>query len=871
MNNFDFFKTIISLKILGQILANLYLFQLKEYRFDRLKEHIFRVYKNLPKAFLYLTIFSPFKIPKLTLKILIFFISSLAFYIYLYFLLDRLLYATLIFSTPFLIIFISLIFYPFHKILELILLKATEKKIKKFQKENNLLVIGITGSFGKSTTKFFLHQLLSKKYQTITTPGSVNTPLGISLFFFKNLNKNHQICIVEMGAYRRGEIKELCQIVNPKIGIITGISNQHLALFGNQENIIKAKSELIFSLPKNGLAIINRKSPYLPMIPKEKNLKVEFYGDNNFLDFKTNLPEFLINNLLPAKIIAKKLGFKDEEIKKIITDLKAPPKTMNQVLGYAGSLIIDDSYNSNYYGVLSAFEYVKKFPQKKILIMPCLIELGKESEKIHQNLGKKIFEIFDLAIITTEDYFYHLKKDFWGSNKIQLIINPKVIIDKLKDNVNENTVILIEGRVNQLIREFLINKLPKDTIVIGVSPNLQKDDYLLAKKIFFQPQLNSKDNNINSLKKAIKDKFGFKYVFLTNSARSAFYLLLKSLELPKNTQIAVQGLNCNAVVNPILWAGLKPIFIDIDQSWNLDYKDLERHINSNLKGVVVQHSFGVPAKLEPIMALCKKNNLYLFEDLALSLGAKYNQKFCGHFGIASFLSFGRDKIISSVFGGALVTNNSHLAQKIEKKYQKISYPPILWSYQQLLHPIITYKLLPIYHYKLVRLLLFIFQRFLLLSKPIYLEEHRASKPYLFPKKLPNHLAALALNQLKKIDYLNEHRKYIANIYKKNLCLKTQKINEKSDPIYLRYNIVIDKAQKLITRLRKKKIYLGDWYTQVIDPKETDLKKIGYQIGKCPNAEKIAGRIINLPTHINIKKADALYLINNLNDLIKKND
>jgi len=408
----------------------------------------------------------------------------------------------------------------------------------------------------------------------------------------------------------------------------------------------------------------------------------------------------------------------------------------------------------------------------------------------------------------------------------------------------------------------------KKPITIAISPNLEKDDLALVKKIFFPPQLQPTDNYLKPLEEKIKRKFGFKYVFLTNSGRSAFYLLLQALNLKPNTEVALQGFTCNAAVNPILWHNLKPLYLDIDDSWNLDIEDLERKINPKTKIVVVQHSFGVPAKIKEIKTFCQKHHLFLVEDLALSLGAKYEGQFCGNFGDASYLSFGRDKVISSVFGGALVTNNEGLAQKINKIYQTLPFPSIFWTYQQLLHPLITANLLPFYHLKISRFLFFLLQKLGFLSKAVIDQENRGEKPAFFPRKLPNQLAALALNQLEKLEKFNKHRQKISQIYQKKLALPSQKINKNSQPIYLRYNIIVKNAQEIIKKLRKEGIYLGDWYTKPIDPRETDLERFGYQEGTCPRAEKLVGKIINLPTHINISENEAHFITQKITQKLK---
>lgn len=400
----------------------------------------------------------------------------------------------------------------------------------------------------------------------------------------------------------------------------------------------------------------------------------------------------------------------------------------------------------------------------------------------------------------------------------------------------------------------MINKTP---ITTSISPNIEKDDLILVKKLIFQPRLGKKNDFIKELEEKIKTKFGFKHVFLTNSARAAFYLLLKALNFKASSQIAIQGFTCSAAINPILWNGLMPLYIDIDDSWNLDPGDLKKKINPKTKAVVVQHSFGVPANIEAIKKVCREKELFLVEDLALSLGAKYQNKYCGTFSDAAYLSFGRDKVISSVFGGALITNDQKLAEKILPHYQNLRTPSIFWTYQQLFHPLIFSLIMPFYHLKMIRLFLFVLQRFNLVSLPVTANFISA--------KLPNQLAVLALNQLNKLERFNANRKKIAKIYQKELNFPTQKTTKNTQPVYLRYNFVNKNAQRIIKNLRKEKIYLGDWYSQPIDPPKTDLNLFHYKRGMCPKAERLAGSILNLPTHINITENQARFIVKKLND------
>ncbi|MBZ9578658.1 aminotransferase class V-fold PLP-dependent enzyme [Patescibacteria group bacterium] len=410
-------------------------------------------------------------------------------------------------------------------------------------------------------------------------------------------------------------------------------------------------------------------------------------------------------------------------------------------------------------------------------------------------------------------------------------------------------------------------------ISTSLSPNTEKDDIDLALKLIFQPwQWKHYENTSLSveLEEEFKKYLGVKYAFSFNSGRSAFWAILEALKIAKGDEILLQAFTCNAAVNPILERGAEAIFVDIDDTLNLDPNDFRKKITSRSKAVMVQHNFGWPAKIEEISKIAKDYNLFLIEDCAHSLGAKFKGKFCGTFGDATFFSFGRDKIISSIFGGMAVTNNEKLAEKIKGFQEKIDCPSNFWIFQQLLHPIlVNYLVIPAYGLgaNLGRILLGLSHKLSILSKAVYKEEKRGKIPKYFPKRLPNALSVLALNQFKKLERLNKHRREIANFYRKELkntgfTLPLDKAEDGRIPTFMRYPILLDfDTNEILKKARRRKIYLDDgWRKSPIVPPDTNLEKMKYKLGSCRRAERVAETILNLPTHINISKKDAQKIV-----------
>jgi perosamine synthetase len=412
---------------------------------------------------------------------------------------------------------------------------------------------------------------------------------------------------------------------------------------------------------------------------------------------------------------------------------------------------------------------------------------------------------------------------------------------------------------------------PFRPISISLSPNTEPDDIWLALKLIFQPWLWKRELAEDrplpiELEEEFKKYLGVKHAISFNSGRSALMAILSSVALAKEDEVLLQAFTCNAAANPIIWSGFKPVYVDCNEKdFNIDIEDLKRTLRQaqgkKPKVLMVQHTFGLPANMDEILELCQNNNLILIEDCAHALGATYKGRKVGTFGKAAFFSFSRDKVISSVYGGMVVTNDDELAKKIKEYQKKIGYPSYFWIKQQLLHPILMNCLiLPAYKI-LGKYLLVLFQKLRILSKAVHRKEKKGEKPDYFPKRLPAALAILALNQFKKLERFNNHRKEIANFYYNELKNSPFELPPATEQIYLRFTIKHPRAHEIIKKAWQKNILIGDWYESPIVPPDTKLDKMQYKIGSCPKAEKLAKETLNLPTHINIYQEDAQKIIN----------
>lgn len=413
-------------------------------------------------------------------------------------------------------------------------------------------------------------------------------------------------------------------------------------------------------------------------------------------------------------------------------------------------------------------------------------------------------------------------------------------------------------------------------ISISLSPNVEKDDIKLALNLLIRPWLWKNGRGIKELQESFEKFLGIRYAISFNSGRSAFYAILKALNLEKGSEVAVQAFTCNAVPNPVLWNDLVPVYIDCNiEDYNISLDDLKAKISPKTKVVVVQHTFGLPAQIEKIKEFCDERKIILIEDCAHALGAEYMTYKVGTFGEASFFSFSRDKVISSVYGGMVATNNEKLAKKIKKIQEEFGKPSLLWILQQILHPILLqFFVLPIYSlFNVGKIILIFFQVSHILSKAVSWKEKRGLRPDYFPKSLPNALAIMAMNQLSKVDKFNNHRQNVAHYYKKELEGTEFKLPanfEDRKNIYLRFPVRHKKAHEIIfDSWHDKNMLLGDWYTTPIAPFDTKIEELKYTKGSCANAEWLSKQTLNLPTHINITQKEAEKVVTFLKSYAKR--
>ncbi|OGY23450.1 MAG: hypothetical protein A2172_04465 [Candidatus Woykebacteria bacterium RBG_13_40_15] len=364
----------------------------------------------------------------------------------------------------------------------------------------------------------------------------------------------------------------------------------------------------------------------------------------------------------------------------------------------------------------------------------------------------------------------------------------------------------------------------------------------------------------------LEDYFKTK-VHLVNSGRSAIYCFLKALKIGEGDEVIIQAYTCNAVPNPIIWAGAKPVYVDIDpETLNAAIDDLASKISSKTKLIIIQHTFGRSAEMEKILELAKKWGIYVLEDCAHSLGALYKERRLGTFGDAAILSFGREKVISCLTGGALVVNNSKLEKEVSLFISSL--PP--FSRRQLIKEVLNFFswrtiFRKIYFNKTGDKLIKFLYKFDFINVVTSKKELVGEKPFWYPASFPNALARLAISEFENLDKYNRQRNEVAYYYLKNIKNPDFSLLPAHDGIYLRVVALHKDAPEILAQARKRGFWFGNWYNCPIYPEAADKEKLGYEVGSCPNAEKAAMETIDLPNYLGISFEEAGKVVDFINN------
>lgn len=380
------------------------------------------------------------------------------------------------FFSSYYIIGANFVAQPIEKNIHKKFYNAASDKIRNMERVTS---VGITGSYGKTSTKFFTAVILSEKYKVLNTPDSYNTPMGISKVINNDLTDDYEIFIAELGATKVGDIREVAMLTNPRIGILTSIGPCHLETFKSIDNIMRTKYELIECLPNDGIAIFNYDNEHVKKLAdktfKEKILygiknakQADVYArdivagstgskftlcikDTGTIECETRLlGEHNILNILAGAATAKALGLSLDEIRTGIANIEAVEHRLQLIDPGTGVIVIDDAFNSNPDGAKAALNVLASFEDKrKIIVTPGMIELGEHEEKENEIFGENIASVCDIAILVGKKQTAPIQKGIQnkGFNEENLyVVNSLDEATQVLEKVTRiNDVVLFEN------------------------------------------------------------------------------------------------------------------------------------------------------------------------------------------------------------------------------------------------------------------------------------------------------------------------------------------------------------------------------------------------------------------------------------------
>jgi len=332
-------------------------------------------------------------------------------------------FALVVFLNPLTVLLANILMKPVESSINRGFIRDAERIISGMPR---LTVIGVTGSYGKTSVKFYIGKLLSAKYNVLVTPESYNTTLGVVRTIREHLRPTHEVFVCEMGAKGVGEIKEICDIVKPKMGIITSIGPQHLETFGSIENIINTKFELEEALPEDGIIFLNTDNEYIAGRQvkarrvsygceseadyRARDIKVSEHGSEFKLTGKDGVEYTFVTkligrhnvqNIAGAIAVADTLGVPMEDIVTQVRRLESVPHRL-QLINKGRDVIIDDAFNSNPSGANAALSVLGEFSGFKVLVTPGMIELGEKQYELNYEFGRQASMVCDFVALVGE-------------------------------------------------------------------------------------------------------------------------------------------------------------------------------------------------------------------------------------------------------------------------------------------------------------------------------------------------------------------------------------------------------------------------------------------------------------------------------------
>lgn len=365
--------------------------------------------------------------------------------------------------------------WPVEKLIQQLYFRDAQRMLRK---RDDLIKIGITGSYGKTSVKFILATILEEKYQVLATPASFNTPMGLTRVIREQLTPTHQVFLAEMGARHVGEIAELCRLVHPRYGVLTAVGPQHLDTFHTLDNIIRTKYAIMEAVPEDGCCFFaddgdicrrlydrTNKNKRIVSLTRPEGEQPDVYAEDMTVSAEGScftlcsggekiacrtllLGEHAIQNILLAASVAAELGLKPKEIARGIAKLR-PVEHRLQLIHRGEQIWIDDAFNSNPRGAAAALRVLKAFSGRRVLVTPGMVELGAEEAELNRAFGRQAAESADEIILVgprhTRPIAEGIREKGFGEEHLHVAVDLNEAIGILSRIGRPGDVVLLEN------------------------------------------------------------------------------------------------------------------------------------------------------------------------------------------------------------------------------------------------------------------------------------------------------------------------------------------------------------------------------------------------------------------------------------------
>lgn len=343
-----------------------------------------------------------------------------------------------------------------------------------------------------------------------------------------------------------------------------------------------------------------------------------------------------------------------------------------------------------------------------------------------------------------------------------------------------------------------------------------------------------------------------KNIFLFSKGRVGLYAVLKALNIKEGDEIIIPGYTCMVVPSAASFLNIKCRYADINpETYNINPSELDKHLTESTKALIVQHTYGIPADMNPVLQWADKNNISVIEDCCHAFGSRYKGRLCGTFGMASFFSGQWNKPFSSGLGGILLVNEKSLLQNLNSIYDQAVGVSFLEN-MRLKAQIIAYNSVVT-----PRTNVLVTDLYRFLSK-VGITAGSSSNQELAGKIPPGYLKKMAPCQIREgqknlrgIQKTLNARKQNTEIYTKalvNLGYQSIKHDPNSDCVILRYPVHVANKKEVLRLAARNRLEIGSWFETPLHPEGTDMGAFGYYEGMCPESDKASREVINLPTH-----------------------